>query len=259
MAFLTLNDNQQLYYSRIAGADQKNTHLPVLVFLHEGLGCHAMWKGFPEALCQQTGCPGLVYDRIGYGQSSPLLSERTVHYMHDYALKELPQVLDALLPEQSYILVGHSDGGSISLIFAAEQPARMKGAIVEAAHVFVEDITVDGIAVADKAWEKGKLAGLNKYHGDKTAQIFKAWSATWLTPWFKHWNIEYLLPSIKAPLLVIQGVDDQYGSIKQVDAIKDKSAGEASKLFIEGCGHSPHMDKPDEIIAAMAAFIEGLL
>ena len=85
MAFLTLNDNQQLYYSRIAGADQQNTSLPVLVFLHEGLGCHAMWKGFPEALCQQTGCPGLVYDRIGYGQSSPLPRERTVHYMHDYA------------------------------------------------------------------------------------------------------------------------------------------------------------------------------
>ena len=252
MAMLTLNDSQQRYYAQIAG----NSDLPCLVFLHEGLGCHAMWKGFPEALCAQTGCPGLVYDRLGYGQSSALTEPRTVHYMHDYALNELSQLLAALIPGQPYILVGHSDGGSISLIHGAERPAQLKGMIVEAAHVFVEDVTVDGIRLADAAWEKGKLAGLNKFHGAKTEQIFKAWSDTWLTPWFKHWNIEYLLPSIECPLFVIQGVDDQYGTIEQIKAIEQQSGGETSTLFIEGCGHSPHMDKPEDIIGAMADFVQ---
>ena len=224
MQTLVLDQHTHIAYQRIEGSPDK----PCLVFLHEGLGCMPMWKGFPELLCEATGCPGLVYDRQGYGQSSPLTQTRTVHYMHDYALQELPRVLSALLPDTPFILVGHSDGASISLIYGAEQSPWLKGIISAAAHVYVEDETVAGIRLAKDAWQQGKLKGLHKYHGDKTETIFNAWAETWLTPWFKAWNIEYALPGIEAPLLVIQGQDDQYASDQQVNDIVDQSAGVAT-------------------------------
>ena len=179
--------------------------------------------------------------------------------MHDYALNELPALLDKVIPDKPFILVGHSDGGSIALIFAAQKSALLKGIITEAAHIFVEPETVAGIEVADKAWEQGKLQGLSKYHGDKTENIFKAWCDTWLTPWFKCWNIEYLLPSIDAPLLVIQGADDQYGSIAQVRNIVSKSAGLAQSEIIEQCGHAPHQESQEQVLKLMTTFVKQLL
>ena len=249
---LLLSNDYFIDYQLIAG----DTAKPCLVFLHEGLGCSKMWKRFPELLCEATGCSGLLYDRLGYGQSSALLKPRTIHYLHEYALEELPRVLKALIPQQRYIIIGHSDGASIALIHAAEQPLLLQAIITQAAHVFVEPQTLEGVKVADQAWDAGKLQGLIKYHGEKTAQIFKAWSTTWQQPWFEFWNIEYLLPSIQVPVLAIQGKDDQYGSDFQVASIVDKvTFGEAQ--LIENCAHNPHFEAPAEVLKSMKRFISG--
>ena len=252
MKYIKLNRSQQIHYRLIEG----NENNPYLIFLHEGLGCIAMWKDFPDQLCRKTDSPGLIYDRLGYGKSSPLSRTRTIHYMHDYALNELPKILEETIPGKPFILVGHSDGGSISLIFGAEKPALLKAIITEAAHVFVEPETLKGIAVANEAYEKGKFDSLAKYHGKKTHSIFKAWSDTWLSRWFKHWNIEYLLPAIECPLLVIQGCQDQYGTKRQVESIVAKSSSNATSVFMKDCGHSPHQERPGKVLPIMSDFIE---
>ena len=254
MPYLKIDDKHWLHYQLIQGDKAK----PYLVFLHEGLGCTAMWRDFPETLCSATGCPGLVYDRLGYGKSSPFKSARTVHYLHEYALQELPQLLESVIPETSFILIGHSDGGSISLIFGAERPSFLKGIITEAAHVFVDHETIAGIRMATKSWAEGRLRGLAKYHGDKTETLFKAWSETWLTKWFKHWSIEYLLPSIEVPMLVIQGVDDQYGSTEQVKSIASKTSGYVHMEFLENCSHVPHLEAQPVVVELMSNFIVQL-
>jgi pimeloyl-ACP methyl ester carboxylesterase len=255
MTTLLYNNTGQIYYDEIEG-DPK---CPTLVFLHEGLGCHAMWKGFPRQLCGKTGCPGLVYDRLGYGKSSPLTSTRSIHYLHDSALQELPYVLEQCIPEKPFILIGHSDGGSISLIFGAEKPTLLKGIITEAAHVFVEPVTVAGIHKVDAAFKKGEMKGLSKYHGEKTENIFRAWADTWLSDRFQFWNIEKLLPEIKCPLLVVQGSADQYGTKRQVEAIVSKSSGWAKAVLLDSCGHSPHQEAPETVLDIMSGFIGQII
>lgn len=247
-------DGAQLYYELIDGDSRK----PLLVFLHEGLGSAAMWKGFPERLCAATGCAGLVYDRLGYGQSSAFAAARTIHYLHQYALFELPEVLRRLAPGREHIVVGHSDGGSIALIYAAGRPEGLRAVVTAAAHVFVEDMTLAGIRTAVDAHGAGKLRGLARYHGAKAGQVFFAWADTWLAPPFRHWNIEYLLPAIACPLLAVQGRDDQYGSGAQLDAIGSGVPG-ARQLVLPACGHSPHLEQPEATVHAMADFIAPLL
>ena len=254
MPNLKIDKSNQLYYQLIEGDPSR----PYLVFLHEGLGCTAMWKDFPTTLCSATGCRGLVYDRLGYGKSSPLNESRSVHYLHKYALQELPFLLKEVIPDTPFILIGHSDGGSISLIFAAERPSFLKGIITEAAHVFVEHETIAGIKIAREAWAQGKLKGLAKYHGDKTEIIFKAWAKTWLAKWFRHWNIEYLLPSIEIPMLVIQGAGDQYGSTDQVKSIAAKTSGHVQLEIIENCAHVPHVEAQPVVIGLMSDFISRM-
>lgn len=245
------NNHHRLYYELIEG----DTAKPYLVFLHEGLGCIAMWKDFPELLCKNTGYRGLIYDRLGYGKSSPLYKPRTIHYLHEYALRELPELLDRVIPNTPFILIGHSDGGSISLIFGAERSFQLKGIISEAAHVFVDHEARAGIKKAGAAWAEGKLKGLSKYHGDKTATIFKAWSEIWLTEWFRHWNIEYLLPSIEVPVLVLHGESDQYGSIDQAKVIASKTSGNAQLQIVENSAHIPHFEAQSVVLGFMSDFI----
>jgi pimeloyl-ACP methyl ester carboxylesterase len=250
------NTKEKLYYRTIAG----ETGLPCLVFLHEGLGCNAMWGEFPELLCKATGCPGLIYDRSGYGLSAPSQTPRTIHYLHHAALHELPAVLATLFTEDtSYVLVGHSDGGSIALIFGAERPSGLLGIITEAAHVHVDSQTIAGIEKAEKAWKDGKIKGLAKYHGERTEDVFRAWSETWLSKWFRHWNIEYLLPSIESPLLVIQGKNDHYGSLDQARTICKNSSGPAQLEIVDDCDHIPHLEAQPKVLTLMSEFIGKLI
>jgi pimeloyl-ACP methyl ester carboxylesterase len=230
---------------------------PLLVFLHEGLGCIGMWREFPERLCAATGCAGLVYDRQGYGLSSPLHAPRSIHYLHQYALLELTAVMESLAPGREHIVVGHSDGGSIALIYAAARPQGLRGVISAAAHVFVEDITIDGIHAVLAAHSPAKMRALARYHGDKAETVFSSWADTWLAPWFRQWNIEYLLPAIACPLLAMQGSDDHYGSGAQLDAIVRATPG-ARQLLLPDCGHSPHLEQAEATMQAMAAFINPL-
>ncbi|WP_373888184.1 alpha/beta fold hydrolase [Massilia sp. Root351] len=252
---LELAEGGQLYYEWIA-EDSGAAGKPVLVFLHEGLGCTAMWKDFPARLCARTGCRGLMFDRRGYGQSVPLRTGRSVHYLHRYALEELPQML-ALLDGRPYVVVGHSDGGSIALIHAADQPPGLLGVVTEAAHVFVEEVTLAGIREARAAYGAGKLRGLSRYHGDKTDQIFGAWADTWLRPAFSRWNIEYLLPSVACPVLALQGSGDQYGTEAQLRAIESQAPG-ARTAMLADCGHTPHLEQPEAVLAAISDFLQEL-
>ena len=252
---ICLEKGNEIYYRFIAG----DGDMPCLVFLHDALGCTAMWKDFPDSLCRLTGCPGLVYDRSGYGQSSPPRRTRTVHYLHEYALNELPEILAKVIPSRTYILIGHSDGGSISLIFGAEKPALLTAIITEAPHVLVEPETLRGIAVAEKAYADGKFRGLAKYHGEKADAVFRAWADTWRSEWFNSWNIEYLLPSLACPLLILQGRQDQYGTDRQVATIVAKSSGQASSVFIENCGHAPHQEQPAKVLQIFAEYIGRLV
>jgi pimeloyl-ACP methyl ester carboxylesterase len=242
---------------RWAGSTLRDTSLPVLVFLHEGLGCVALWKDFPDQLAQATGLPALVYSRIGYGGSSPCALPRPITYMHDEGEAGLPDLLTAL-GIQSHILIGHSDGASIALLYAGAQPrAGLQGVAVMAPHVFCEDVSVRSIRAADKAYAEGDLkARLAKYHGDNVDCAFRGWCDSWLNPEFHHWNIEAYVDRITVPVLAIQGEDDEYGTAAQVDSIRRRAGAEA--LLISACGHSPQRDQPAATLTALAGFIRRL-
>jgi pimeloyl-ACP methyl ester carboxylesterase len=242
-------------YSEMISADASG---PCLVFLHEGLGCITMWRDFPRQLCGAAGCPGLVYDRLGHGRSPAAPGPRTVHYLHGHALDELPRVLERAIPGRPYVLVGHSDGGSIALLHAAERPPLLRGVVTMAAHVLVEGKTLAGIEEAWRLSLRGGFAGLARHHGEGADTLFRAWAKTWLSPWFASWNIEYALPSITCPLLVIQGENDEYGSEEQVARIVTGSGGPARAALLPGCGHVPHRQRAAEVVALIVDFLGGL-
>ncbi len=255
MSLLALDADRRLFYEAHPGDEGR----PVLVFLHEGLGSVAQWHDFPEQLCRRTGRQGLVYDRLGHGGSSPLQSPRTIEYLHDCALVELPQVLESLIPGRPFILVGHSDGGSISLIFAAKKPPLLLGVVAVAAHVFVEQCSIDGIKQAMAAFAQGKLhRALARRHGEKTEALFSAWADTWTSPRFVDWNIEDLLPAIEVPVMALQGRDDQYGTTAQVEAIVGKAGGPVTPLLLEDCGHAPHLDFPALTLDLVSCFVNRI-
>lgn len=229
---------------------------PPLVFVHEGLGSIALWKDFPAALCERLRRPGIVYDRWGHGRSEPLDRPRDARYLHDEALTFLPAVLDALEIPRA-VLVGHSDGGTIALLFAAAHPERTAAIVTEAAHVFVEDITLAGIRAAVEAYARTDLRQrLARYHGDKTDALFHAWHEIWLSPTFAPWNIESELPRITCPALVLQGVEDEYGTAGQVDAIARGVAGPVETALLPGCAHVPHHQARDATLGLMADFVQ---
>ena len=230
-----------------------------LVFLHEGLGAVTMWRDFPDALCAATGLDGLVYDRWGYGLSDPFDRPRTVRYLHDEAFEALPDVLDAAgiadpLP------VGHSDGGSIALLYAARYAGRCRAVIAEAPHVFVEEVTLAGIRDAVVAWEKGELrAGLTRHHREKTERVFHAWADNWLSPGFRAWDITAELAELRCPVLLVQGEDDAYGTEAQLTAIAQAVRGPVETAMLPDCGHVPHQQARDATLARMTRFIAGHL
>ena len=232
---------------------------PTLIFLHEGLGCVELWRNFPERLAEATGCGALVYSRQGYGRSDPCPLPRPIRFMHDEALTVLPEVL-AATGIGDHILIGHSDGGSIALIHAGTPPRPgLLGVVTLAAHVFCEDITRRAIAAARDKYMQGNLKSrLETYHGGNTDCAFWGWNEVWLHPEFITWNIEEYLPAITAPLLIIQGEDDPYGTSAQVTAIKRQTGGPASVAMIAACGHAPHLQHPDAIVNKTVRFIKDL-
>jgi pimeloyl-ACP methyl ester carboxylesterase len=228
-----------------------------LVFLHEGLGSIRMWRDFPARAARATGSRALVYDRYGYGDSDVLAEARVgTGFMHREALDMLPALLAALGVENP-VLVGHSDGASIALIYAgAGLPAR--AVVAMAPHVFVEDISVRSIEAARRQFETTDLRErLAKYHRDPV-KTFRLWNDAWLDPEFRRWNIEASLPGIRCPVLALQGEEDEYGTMAQVEAIARQAGGPCRVLKLARCGHSPHRDQPERTLAAIAEFVREL-
>lgn len=258
-SFQFIAAGHRLHAERIEpGSVTRGTEGTTLVFLHEGLGSVGQWRDFPSLLSEKTGLPALVYDRWGYGNSEPFTLPRPAGYLHDEAIASLPAVLEACGIASS-ILVGHSDGGSIALIHAATRPEAVRAVITEAAHVFVEDVTLEGIREAVKVYASTDLGRrLARYHGDKTDLVFRGWADTWLSPEFRDWNIEEYLPGVRCPILIIQGIDDQYGTPSQVDAIRRQVSGRAVPMLVR-CGHIPHAEAKEEVLEAMAGFIRKCL
>jgi pimeloyl-ACP methyl ester carboxylesterase len=247
----TLAAGHRLEYAWIEGG------APTLVFLHEGLGSIAQWRDFPAKLARATGCRAVVYDRYGYGKSDVLAAERVgVDFMHREALDALPELLLKLKIE-SPILVGHSDGASIALIHAGSHPVR--GVVVLAPHVFVEEPGLKSIRALNDTFETSGLAQrFGKYHRD-AHKTFHLWADAWLDPAFRQWNIEACLPGIRCPVLAIQGEADQYGTMAQLDAIARQVGGPCELVKLQDCGHSPHKDKPKEVFDAVCAFIRRIV
>jgi pimeloyl-ACP methyl ester carboxylesterase len=230
---------------------------PTLIFLHEGLGSLSLWKDFPDKLAAATGLPAVVYSRLGYGKSDPLIGDRAVDYMHIEALDTLPE-LRRQLGLDDVILIGHSDGASIALIHAGAGRWPVRALILEAPHVFVEPAGVEQIALAKAAFETTDLAArLARYHDDPEG-AFWGWNNIWLAPAFRAWNIEDALPRIHCPVLAIQGADDEYGTLAQLDAIARGLGGRYQQLILPHCKHSPHRDQEAATLEAMANFIAAV-
>jgi pimeloyl-ACP methyl ester carboxylesterase len=228
-----------------------------LVFLHEGLGCAGTWKDFPQELCRATGCRGVVYSRLGYGASDPARLPRDAGFMHEEALSTLPKVLEACDVDEA-IFVGHSDGASIAILYAGGVGKGLRGLVLEAPHVFVEDVCVSSIARLREGFPGSEMEEkLGRRHRDARA-TFYGWTDVWLSEAFRGWNIEAYLGGVTVPTLVIQGEEDEYGTIAQVDAVCAQVKGASERLILPGVGHSPHRDKPDEVLEVMARFVRKI-
>ncbi|WP_271767651.1 alpha/beta fold hydrolase [Aquimarina algiphila] len=249
-------DNHRLRLSTTIDLIDKRK--PTFIFLHDSLGCNELWRDFPQKLASETGYNAISYDRQGYGQSEPFtILERD----HNYLKKEA-QTLGKIIKHLSLknvILFGHSDGGSIALLAAALFPESIIGIITEGAHVFVEQETINGIKAAIEAYKNTNLREkLIKYHGDKTDDVFRVWTKTWLSKSYQSWNIEEYLPHIICPSLIIQGKKDEYGTIDQVNAIVNTTKGNSTSLLIPEVGHTPHRENPEVVIGETIKFVRNL-
>lgn len=230
---------------------------PPLVFLHEGLGCAALWRDFPDKVARDIGTSALVYSRFGYGQSAGLTAPRTPRYLHEEALDVLPALLDQL-GIQCPLLIGHSDGASIALIHAASSGRATAGLVLMAPHIFVEPIGIDGIVRTAETYEKGPLRErLSRYHVH-VDDAFYGWADTWRAPEFRDWSLEPEARALSIPTLLIQGTDDEYGTLAQIDRIAEFAQGPVERLALNGCGHSPHRDQEAAVVAAISAFAARL-
>ena len=244
-------DGRGIEYRLIPGDATK----PYLVFLHEGLGSVSLWRDFPDRVARRTGHRALVYSRFGYGQSAPLEAPREPRFMHDEALDVLPRLLAGLHITRP-ILIGHSDGASIALIHAAEPRHAISAVVAMAPHVFVEPVTVESIAKAADTYETTDLRARLARHHTHVDDAFHGWSRIWLSPRFRTWSLGAELQRLTCPALLIQGEDDEYGTLAQLDAIVEAAPGSMQKVVLANCGHAPQRDQPDAVMDAIAGFLE---
>ncbi|MFP4529184.1 MAG: alpha/beta fold hydrolase [Candidatus Kapaibacterium sp.] len=242
-----------IYYNVIPG---RRANAPTLVFIHEGLGSVRAWADFPERIVEKTGLPAFAYDRRGYGRSDPYDFYGNMNYMHEAA-----DFLYELLPKMGIarpFLIGHSDGGSIALIFAARHPIITEGVITIAAHTMVEPICVEGAQNAGELFTSGRLRDkLIRLHGDKADTAFRSWQGNWTHPDFPKWTIEEMLPAIDCPALAIQGDMDEFGSVAQLESIERNVPG-AETHIIKDCRHIPHLQSRAETERLVGDFINKI-
>ncbi|MBS0519369.1 MAG: alpha/beta hydrolase [Proteobacteria bacterium] len=255
--FIDLGD-RTLRVRRLAPRHSDGLERTTLVFLHEGLGCIEMWRDFPQKLCDATQCAGLVYDRTAYGKSSPWPSDPGVRYMEIEADLVLPRLLAATGIEDC-VLVGHSDGGTIALNYAAADPEPLRAVATLAAHAVNEPICVERIRDAQAAFAAGDLRQrLIKYHGENVDRAFHLWADAWSAPGFQPMDADGRLPGIQVPVQAIQGEDDEYGTELQLGIIAGKVGGYCETRLVPDCGHSPHLQQPTYVLAEIARFIAPL-
>jgi pimeloyl-ACP methyl ester carboxylesterase len=249
-------DGSDLEYRRIGPAPEE---APTFVMLHEGLGSAALWGDFPERLQAATGAGIFVYSRAGYGASTPVRLPRPLDYMHREALDVLPKLLDAIGFRRG-MLLGHSDGASIAAIYAGSvQDHRMRAIALMAPHFIVEDVSVNSIAEIRTAYETTNLRDkLSRWHRD-VDNAFYGWNGAWLDPEFRDWDISEYLAYIRVPVAIIQGADDQYGTLRQVHVAQEECYCPVDVTVLAGTGHSPHREAPEATLDAIADFANAVL
>jgi len=255
--FIDLGD-RTLRVRRLSPQKSDGLERTTLVFLHEGLGCIEMWRDFPQKLCDVLQCDGVVYDRTAYGQSSPWPSDPGVKYMEIEADEVLPKLLAALAIEDC-VLVGHSDGGTIALNYAATDPAPLRAVVTLAAHAINESVCLEAIVRVRQAWATTDLREkLARYHGDNVDRAFRLWSDAWVAPGFEPMDADGRLPGVVVPVQAIQGEDDEYGSELQLGIIAGKVGGYCETRLVPDCGHSPHLQQPAYVLGEIARFVAPL-
>jgi len=233
---------------------------PIIVMLHEELGCVETWGRFGETLAEATGCGVFQYSRAGYGGSDPVTLPRPLSYLHEEARQVLPKVLDAIGFKHG-ILLGHGDGASIATIYTGGvEDHRIQGLALIAPHFFVEETGLASIAKAQAAYRDGDLRQrLAKYHGANVDGAFRGWNDAWLDPGFRTWNIQESIAYIRIPILIVQGTADQYGTVAQIRAAEQEAYCPVDVAMIEGAGHAPHLERPEPTLAAVAGFVRQCL
>lgn len=251
--FVDINDYS--YHYRIIGTIDKKQ--PFIIFLHEGLGSIPQWRDFPGQLCKATGMPGLLYERHGYGRSSPPWKYRSEDFLHREAFTILPALLEKLNLTAPHFVFGHSDGATIALLYASQKPENLKALVAVAPHVFLEEQSVRGIARTKEAYLKGTLKkGLDKYHAPHTDNVVLSWTNYWLDPANRGWDMRPLLKNITVPVLFIQGEKDMFGTLQQGREIQRRVNSRFESLIIEDGGHTPHFQNQDRVISATYAFFQ---
>ena len=246
----------KLFVRELYQEENRTYDVPVVIFLHEGLGSIDQWKDFPERLANATGFHAILYDRLGYGKSSPLTEKRRLDYIHKEE-KLLQKLIEAIDPG-SYFLVGHSEGGSLGLIHASNHPKGLLKVTTLSANTFNEPKIRPSIEAVINVYEKpgSKLKNaLTKYHGEKTDAVFYAWSKTWTASFFRSWNILEELTRVEVPVQSFHGKNDQYTSLQQIENIRKFVKAPSEIHILDNCSHHPHFDYEDEVVRKIADFL----
>ena len=241
-----------LIYTKKIQFNKSNNYI---IFLHEGLGCTDQFKKFPEQLCRALNINGFAYDRRGYGRSSEYEFNDNPHYMHEEALHILPKIISHLKPDK-FMLYGHSDGGTISLIYAGSHHRMPSVVVTEAAHSHREEIGVQGIIKTLNIYDTFLKKKLEKYHGDNTDNVFNGWSQNWLSDAFAKWNIFDSLEKIQCPVLVLQGGHDRYATAEHPEIIAGKINSYAKSVIIADADHAPHKENYKSVEKEVKVFLE---